>query len=75
MLPLILTFKYRQKGNISTHHHENVAAFLIGFSYNVCSFYYLLLQTESQYTSILNVSALHSSHLSEILLEPQEILA
>ncbi|XP_021939343.1 serine/threonine-protein kinase Nek8-like isoform X2 [Zootermopsis nevadensis] len=32
-------------------------------------------QTGSQYTSILIESALHSNHLTEILLEPQEILA
>ncbi|XP_069689683.1 serine/threonine-protein kinase Nek8-like isoform X2 [Periplaneta americana] len=32
-------------------------------------------QTGSQYTSILNVSTLHASHLTENLLDPQEILA
>ncbi|KAJ9591396.1 hypothetical protein L9F63_002002, partial [Diploptera punctata] len=32
-------------------------------------------QTGSQYTSILNASNLQSSHLTETLLEPQEILA
>jgi hypothetical protein len=64
--------------NSQVHEHGIVykpaATYILGFI-QLLLINCLLLQTTSQYTSVLSVPELHCNHLTEIILDPQEILA